>query len=119
MASTSTENHPPQGQALLPARLWLPLVVAAVVSVAILVGREIAQRWFSGAQAGLGQGLSLRAKLLQLEKTVLEAETAQRGYLLSRKPAYLEPFRRSVEAIRPLQRELLDLAFQDKRCATG
>jgi signal transduction histidine kinase len=67
-----------------------------------------------GAQADLGNGLKLRAKLLQLEKTLLEAETAQRGYLLSRKAAYLEPFQRSVEAIRPQQRELLDMAFQDK-----
>jgi len=108
MASTSS------GQALLPARLWLPLVVAAVVSIAILVVAELSQRSFSGAQADIGNGLLLRAKLLQLEKTVLEAETAQRGYLLSRKPAYLEPFQRSVEAIRPQQRELLDMAYQDK-----
>ena len=108
MASTSS------GQALLPARLWLPLVVAAVVSLAILAVAEVAQRSFSGAQAGIGNGLLLRAKLLQLEKTVVEAETAQRGYLLSRKAAYLEPFQRSVEAIRPQQRELLDMAYQDK-----
>jgi signal transduction histidine kinase len=51
---------------------------------------------------------------LQLEKTVLEAQTAQRGYLLSRKNDYLAPFQKSVEAIRPLQREVLDLAYQDK-----
>jgi signal transduction histidine kinase len=115
MASSTPENKSAPGQALLPARLWLPLVVAAVVSVAILVVAELSQRWFSGAQAGIGHGLTLRAKLLQLEKTVVEAETAQRGYLLSRKPAYLEPFQRSVEAIRPQQRALLDLAYQDKQ----
>ena len=115
MASSSTSGAKSQeGQALLPARLWLPLVVAAVVSIAILGVAEFSQRWFTGAQAGIGNGLTLRAKLLQLEKTVLEAETAQRGYLLSRKRAYLEPFQRSVEAIRPQQRELLDMAFQDK-----
>ena len=115
MASPSTSGaKPPEGQALLPARLWLPLVVAAVVSVAILGVAELSQRWFVGAQAGIGNGLTLRAKLLQLEKTVLEAQTAQRGYLLSRKPAYMEPFQRSVEAIRPQQRELLDMAFADK-----
>jgi signal transduction histidine kinase len=114
MASSPSEAKPQEGQALLPARLWLPLVVAAVVSIAILGVAELAHRSFAGAQAGIGNGLMLRAKLLQLEKTVLEAETAQRGYLLSRKPAYLEPFQRSVEAIRPQQRELLDMAYQDK-----
>ena len=113
MASPITETRPKE-QALLPARLWLPLVVAAVVSAAILVVSEVSYRGFMGAQEGLGTGQVLRAKLLQLEKTVLEAESAQRGYLLSRKPLYLEPFQRSVDAIRPLQREVLDLAFQDK-----
>jgi signal transduction histidine kinase len=113
MASTS-ETRPTKGQALLPARLWLPLAVAAVVSAAVLVVSELSYRWFTHAQAGIGASLTMRAKLLQLEKTVLEAETAQRGYLLSRKSGYLEPFQRSVDAIRPLQRDVLDLAFQDK-----
>jgi signal transduction histidine kinase len=89
-------------------------VVAAVVSAAILVVSELTYQRFTGAQAGIGHGLILRAKLQQLEKTLLEAETAQRGYLLSRKSVYLDPFQRSVEALRPLQRELLDLAYQDK-----
>jgi signal transduction histidine kinase len=114
MASSTPESKPRQAQALLPARLWLPLVVAAVVSAAILVAAELSNRSFTGAQAGIRDGLVLRTKLLELEKTVLEAETAQRGYLLSRKPLYLEPFRRSVEAIRPLQRDVLDMAYQDK-----
>jgi signal transduction histidine kinase len=114
MASSTTETRPSRGHALLPVRFWLPLVVAAVVSVAILVVSELSYRWFTGAQAGIDQGFILREKLLQLEKTVLEAQTAQRGYLLSRRAIYLEPFRRSVDAIRPLQRDLLDLAYQDK-----
>src|SRR5689334_4464076 len=114
-SSTTTETKPPTpGQALLPARLWLPLVVAAVVSAAILVVSQLSYRLFADAQQGIGNGLVLRAKLLQLEKTVLEAETAQRGYLLSRKNVYLEPFQKSVDEIRPIQRELLDLAYQDK-----
>ena len=117
MASSTPETKQRQGEAqvLLPARFWLPLVVAAVVSAAILIVAELSQRSFMGAQEGVRHGLVLRAKLLQLEKTVLEAETAQRGYLLFRKPVHLEPFQRSVEALRPLQRELLDLAYQDKQ----
>ena len=117
MASSTPETKQRQGEAqvLLPARFWLPLAVAAVVSAAILIVAELSQRSFVGAQEGVRHGLVLRAKLLQLEKTVLEAETAQRGYLLFRKPVHLEPFQRSVEALRPLQRELLDLAYQDKQ----
>jgi len=114
MASSTTETKPLKGHALLPARLWLPLVVAAAISAAIIGVSELSYRWFTGAQAGIGQGFILREKLLQLEKTVLEAQTAQRGYLLSRKNDYLGPFQKSVDGIRPLQREVLDLAYQDK-----
>ena len=114
MASSTSETKPREGHALLPARIWLPLVVAGLFSAAILGVSEFSYRWFTGAQAGIGQGFILREKMLQLEKTVLEAQTAQRGYLLSRKNDYLGPFQKSVEAIRPLQREVLDLAYQDK-----
>jgi signal transduction histidine kinase len=114
MASSTTETKPQKGQTLLPARIWLPLVVAAVVSVAILGVSELSYQWFTKTQAGIGQGFILREKLLQLQNTVLEAQTAQRGYLLSRKSDYLIPFQKSIEAIRPLQREVLDLAYQDK-----
>ena len=114
MASSTTETKPQKGHTLLPARLWLPLVVAAVVSAAILGVSELSYQWFTKTQAGIGQGFILREKLLQLQNTVLEAQTAQRGYLLSRKSDYLIPFQKSVEAIRPLQREVLDLAYQDK-----
>ena len=114
MAPSPSDSKPEREPTVLPARFWLPLAVAAVVSASIFVVSELSYRWFTGAQAGIRNGLVLRTKLLQLEKTVVEAETSQRGYLLTRKPVYLEPFQRSVEAIRPLQRELLDLAFEDK-----
>ena len=34
--------------------------------------------------------------------------------MLSRRPSHLEPFQRSLEAIRPVQRELFDLGHRDK-----
>jgi signal transduction histidine kinase len=90
------------------------LLVAAVVAAAIIGVSELSYYRFTQAQAGVDQGFVLREKLLQLEKTVLEAQTAQRGYLLSRKNDYLNPFQKSVDAIRPLQRSVLDLAYKDK-----
>ncbi len=99
---------------MLPARLWVPLVIAVAISVAILVAAELSTRLFSDTKAEIGASLALRAKILQLEKTVIEAETSQRGYLLTRKDAYLEPFQRSIDAIRPLQREILDLTHDEK-----
>jgi signal transduction histidine kinase len=99
---------------LLPARLWLPLIVAVAISIATLVASELSGRVFTDTKAEIGAGLMLRAKIQQLEKTIIEAETSQRGYLLTRKDAYLEPFQRSIDAIRPIQREILDLMHDEK-----
>ncbi|HLX23529.1 MAG TPA: CHASE3 domain-containing protein [Usitatibacter sp.] len=99
---------------MLPARIWLPLIVAVAISVATLVATELSARVFTDTKAEIGAALTLRAKILQLEKTVIEAETSQRGYLLTRKESYLEPFQRSVGEIRPIQREILDLVHDEK-----
>jgi len=110
----SAKNKSEAAPAMLPARLWLPLVVAVVVSIATVVQTELSSRLFSATKVEIGAGLTLRAKILQLEKAILEAETAQRGYLLTRKDTYLEPFQRSLDSIRPLQREILDLMHDEK-----
>ena len=99
---------------MLPARLWLPLVIAVAISIATAGADGALQPPLLGHEVEIGAGLTLRTKILQLEKSIIEAETAQRGYLLTRKDTYLEPFQRSLESIRPLQREILDLMHDEK-----
>ncbi len=114
MAPTSNPGATPGTSAVLPARFWLPLVVAAAVSGATLVVSELSYRSFTDDVADLGRGFELHARVLELEKSVIEAEAAQRGYLLSRGLGNLESFQRSVRAIPAIQREILDLAYRDK-----
>ena len=114
MAPTSTPSTTAGTSAVLPARFWLPLVVAAAVSGATLVVSERSYRSFTDDVADLGKGFELHARLLELEKSVIEADAAQRGYLLSRGLGNLEAFRLSVAAIPAIQREILDLAYRDK-----
>jgi signal transduction histidine kinase len=114
MTSPPSANKPEVMAGVLPTRLWLPLVIAVAISLATLVASELSNRLFADTNAEMGMGLTLRAKILQLEKTIIEAETAQRGYLLTRKDAYLEPFKRSIDAIPPLQHEILDLMHDEK-----
>lgn len=45
---------------------------------------------------GVKQTADLRNRLLQLENAMIDQETGQRGYLLSRRPEFLEPFDRGV-----------------------
>ena len=112
--TSPSSNKAEASSGVLPVRFWLPLVIAVAISIATLVATELSDRLFSDTKAQVGAGLMLRAKILQLEKAVIEAEAAQRGFLLTRKDAYLEPFRRSVDSIRPLQRDILDLTHDEK-----
>ena len=111
---TSPAAKPGPSPELLPARFWLPLLVAVAISIATIVATEFADRMFLETKAEIGVGLTLRAQLLQLEKAVIEAETSQRGYLLTRKESYLEPFTRSIESIRPIQHAIMDVLHDDK-----
>ncbi len=119
MAPTANSSPSDGTSAVLPARFWLPLVVAAAVSGATLVVSELSYRSFTEDLADLGKGFELRARLLELEKSVVEAEAAQRGYLLSRRLGNLESFQHSVNAIPAIQREILDLAYRDKAVRDG
>jgi signal transduction histidine kinase len=114
MTSSPSANKPEASPGVLPTRLWLPLVIAVAISLATLVASELSNRLFTDTNAEIGVALTLRARILALEKSIIEAETSQRGYLLTRKDAYLEPFQRSVDAIPPLQREILDLTHDEK-----
>jgi signal transduction histidine kinase len=98
----------------LPAKYWLPLVVAVTISTAMFLVSEMSYRSFSDTRAELGTGLTLQTRLLELEKTIVDAESSQRGYLITRRAEYLEPFAKAVGRLRPLQADLRDLVAVDR-----
>ena len=100
--------------ARLPLKAWLPLLVALSVSVAIFVISELSYREFSDTRGELSAGLASRALLLQLQTAVLDAESAKRGYLLTRREDYLAPYEAAVARVRPLQVQLRDQLHDDR-----
>lgn len=110
-APPPTDKKPQVG---IPARIWLPLAIAVAITMAIFVLSEMSYREFTDSRGRMGDGLSTRALLLQLEKAVLDAESAQRGYLLTNHEEYLAPYRSAVARIQPLQTQLRDAFFDDK-----
>ena len=98
----------------IPARIWLPLAVAVAITLAIFVLSEMSYREITRTRGRMSDGLATRAMLLQLEKAVLDAESAQRGFLLTNHDEYLEPYRTAVDKIEPLQMQLRDALFDDK-----
>ncbi len=76
-----------------PRRLTVAIALACAVAGMVLVVAEVS---FSGAASSLeslGDRAQTRTAIQTLMRRLLDAESAQRGYLLTGRPEYLEPFR--------------------------
>jgi signal transduction histidine kinase len=97
-----------QGLELLSPRrrkaLAFPLAVA--VALALLLISELAYWRSTGSMDALGQMAVARTEILQVLRRMIDAETGQRGYLLTGRQEYLEPYH---EASQDVQRALQSL----------
>jgi signal transduction histidine kinase len=88
----------------------LPIVLGIVVSLSILGFAELGYRRLEFANRAMGTALEMEAAVNQTLALITDAETGQRGYLLTGDPVYLEPYRSAVprlEASLGRLRELL------------
>lgn len=93
------------------SRLALPL--AAVVAVAMVFISEGSYWRAKDAMDELGRLGTARTAIQNLHRNMVDAEAGQRGFLISRRPEYLAPYRDASEEIRETLR-LLELHFKDQ-----
>ena len=74
-----------------------PLVVLA--AVALLVISELSYRRASASMDQLGALSQVRSSLQELQRHMLDAETGQRGYLLTNRQEYLRPYESGLKRI--------------------
>ena len=86
------------------SRAVFPL--AALVALAMLFVSEGSYWQSVNALERLVVATEARASILELRKNILEAETGQRGYLLSGREEYLEPYYRALLPIDELIKSL-------------
>lgn len=98
----------------MPAKYWLPLIVAVAVSTAMFLVSEMSYRSFADTRDEVSRGVVLQSRLLEFEKTLVDAETSQRGYLITSHADYLERFPKALERLRWLQADLRDLVAGDR-----
>lgn len=99
---------------VLPTKYWFPLLVALIVTGAILAVSEFSSRTFSRARSDLSQTLGLQSKVLELQKNLALAESGQRGYLLTHKPEFRAPYDEAVAAIPAIATQARDITADDK-----
>lgn len=93
----------------LSRRRWEAALAACVlVSVGVFLLSETGRLRLTGSYHEAIRSMWVTERLGELAARVLEAESAQRGYLLVRRPAYLEPYTAALPRIQELRREIRD-----------
>ncbi len=84
---------------ILPFKLVMPLVLGMVASLAIALYAELGYRRLEVANRQMAASLELQASLHEALSLVVDAETGQRGYLLTGKEEYLAPYNNALPKI--------------------
>ena len=90
-------------------KLLLPLALGCALSVAVMVFSERSHTRLNQANQLIASSIETQAVASEILALVSEAETAQRGFLLTQRPEYLEPYVTAVPKIGPKLQRLKDL----------
>lgn len=95
------------------AKLLIPLLLCCGVSASVLVFSERSHQRLSQANLSITDSLEIQAVTSQILALVSDAETAQRGFLLTARREYLEPYIAALPKIDPKLKSLRDLTAED------
>ena len=90
----------------------LALLLSVIAANFFLTGREEAE------QASVQRSLEIQLRLSQVLSLLQDAETGQRGYLLTHREAYLEPYNAALPAIDREISALRQIVYENGREAT-
>ena len=93
-ATTEQDSRLLQGRLERLAMLAGALIMVAIVGVSILIARRT-----SADATDLKRSLLVRSEIHGLMNAVINAETGQRGFLLTGRPAYLTPYTDAVKQV--------------------
>ncbi len=94
----------------VPPRVLLTLLVTAAISMVVLAISELAFTEIESSRRAARQVADTRAQVTLLRESLLQAESSQRGFLITADDRYLKPFDGAVERTRGALAELQRLA---------
>jgi signal transduction histidine kinase len=84
---------------LAPPKMAVSLLLAALAALALVGINEAGYRQSSRALADIDAALKVRGTLNQILQNMLDAETGQRGYLLTGEASYRQPYDTAVNQV--------------------
>lgn len=101
----------------LPTRIVLPLVLGIAASLAIAVYAELGYRRLELANRQMSVALEMQATVHETLALIVDAETGQRGYLLTGREEYLAPYNSAVPKVDGALNRLRELLVQNGTAA--
>jgi signal transduction histidine kinase len=84
---------------LAPPKMAVSLLLAALAALALVGINEAGYRQSTRALAEIGEAQKVRSTLNQILQNMLDAETGQRGYLLTGEASYRKPYDTAVKQV--------------------
>jgi len=84
---------------LAPPKMAVSLLLAALAALALVGINEAGYRQSSRALADIEEAQQVRSTLNQILQNMLDAETGQRGYLLTGEASYRQPYDKAVKEV--------------------
>src|SRR5690349_19943698 len=94
---------------LLPLRVLMPLALGVIVSLGVLRFDEIGYRRLEFANKAMSAALEMETVVNEPRAQIGDAESSQRGFLLSGDPSYLKPYKAALPKIDETIARLLEL----------
>ena len=104
-------------KSVLPTRIVLPLVLGIAASLAIAVYAELGYRRLELANRQMAISLEMQSTVHETLALIVDAETGQRGYLLTGRDEYLAPYSSAVPKIDGALNRLRELLVQNGTAA--
>lgn len=104
-------------KSVLPLRIVLPLVLGIAASLAIAVYAELGYRRLEVANRQMAIALEMQSTVHETLALIVDAETGQRGYLLTGREEYLAPYNAAVPKIDGALNRLRELLVQNGTAA--
>lgn len=110
MSATSLQRQDPRPTwssiRLLPPLMWVPLIAVLLTTIGVAAFSEWSAHRVRDTGVRVADVLRRLDALSNLKALVVDVETAQRGYLLTRDPSQLEPYARSVRSLPATEKTL-------------
>lgn len=93
----------------MPMLIALPLTLGILSALALLVFAELGYQRLESATQRVATALELQATINEIQAHIVDAETGQRGFLLTGNDSYLQPYRDALPQIEKTHDRLREL----------